>query len=103
MLNLAPRLHDLTTRVSVSPAALTQALSRSAGKLGAVILARLQVTRGRRRTMNKRRSANVLPGFHRASQNLCEFDYDYYVALEAHRQAQPSRLNRVHPSRARTV
>jgi hypothetical protein len=103
MLNLAPRLHDLTGRVSVAPAALAQVLSRSAGKLGAAILARLQVTQGCRRTLGERRSADVLPGYRRPPQNLCEFDYDYYVALEARRQAQPSRLNRVHPSRVRAV
>lgn len=37
--------------------------------------------------------AEPLEPVHRSAPNHCEFDYDYYVALQSRRRHQPSRLN----------
>ncbi|KQT55166.1 MULTISPECIES: hypothetical protein [unclassified Aureimonas] len=57
---------------------------------GARLLSKLAWIAG---AANEDRAASR-PAARRSPPNHCEFDYDYYVALQSRRRHQPSRLHR---------
>jgi hypothetical protein len=94
MLNFTPQLQNLTARLTISHGSFAQVVAKSARRLRVGIVLRL-MPHGRQRIGRTHGTAKLSSSTRsRPSLNTCEFDYDYYVALQERRQAQPIRLNR---------